>query len=249
MKSFGKPSTTFLGGLSVALLGLLSMTAAHAQLDWNFSNDTGSTIQFNGAAGVNSPAGAVGSFQFNPGTSGTFTGSQWTITSVDGGLTGDSVGLQGSITPPTGTAFYYGAITTNGALQTANILSGSTMGTLKIFDGSGYLTGTVDMETISTYTQAFGGLNDQLQINLTNLSYSGTDSDLESMVASQPGTLAVTFQFSSPRHTLTELSTGTRPFTTSYAGSISEVPEPSTEALMLGGLACLVLFRWRIRRA
>jgi len=231
----------------------LSINAAHAQLVWDFSNDTGSTIQFNGTAN-NSPAGAVGSFQFNPATSGIYTGAQWTITDVQGGLIGDSVGLNGSIAPAAGTVFDYGAITTVGTTQSANVLLGSTTGVLTIFDGSGYLTGTVDLETVSTFTPTIGSLNAELQVNLNNISYSGTNQDLLAMVANQPGTLDVSFQFAAPNHNLSQLSTGNTPFRTSYSGSISEVaeitqaPEPAEWALMLGGLG-LLFWLQRMRRS
>ncbi|MCE0523755.1 MAG: hypothetical protein LV480_12685, partial [Methylacidiphilales bacterium] len=227
MKSFTNKFKKAFGGLVAAMLCMLSISAAHAQLILNFTANTGSTIQFNGS---------LYSFQFNPGsvTPANPGGYQWNITSESGG-TGAAVGLNGSFL---GGPFSYGAITSSdgGQIQSATVTG--PLSTLTIYDGAASLTGTVDFMTVTTIFQSIGALNGELNVNLTNVSYTGTNADLQTLTAYQPGTLDVSFQFASPT-TLTSLSTGSTPTLTSYSGSIIETPEPSTWALMLYGLGLL----------
>jgi hypothetical protein len=111
---------------------------------------------------------------------------------------------------------------------------------LVLFDGVGNLTGTVNWIDVATYGVGSGVLNATLDVNVSNISYSGSNPDLQYLVAHQPGSMDVSFQFPTSA-TLTELSTGTGPYLTSYSGSLSVVPEPSTLALAgLGGLALLL---------
>ena len=82
---------------------------------------------------------------------------------------------------------------------------------------------------------------------MSNIHYSGSNPDLQTLTTSQPGTMTVSFQFL-PGETLTQLSTGTGPFNTSYSGSISVtiVPEPGTLALAgIGGVSVLMFRRWK----
>jgi len=203
-----------------ALLGLASISAARAQLEFDFAANTGSAIQFNGSAH---------SFQFTPGT----VGSQWHVTDESGG-TGDALGLDGSIT---GGPFNYGTVTTSGPVQSADITGPD--GTLTINDGNGFsLSGSIDLMTVDTAFNT-GILNGDLTIDLTDLTYGGSNSDLKALVAEQPGTVILSFQFATSEN-LSSLSEGSSPSGhTSYSGSVEEAPEPSTYALMLGGFALL----------
>ena len=105
------------------------------------------------------------------------------------------------------------------------------------------LTGTVNWIDVSTYGGGSGLLNATLDVNVSNIHYSGSNPDLMYLVAHQPGSMDVSFQFATTE-SLTQLSSGTGPYLTSYSGSISVVPEPSTLALWgLSGLGVLSLRR------
>ena len=216
-------------------LKTLSETASFAQgLTLNFANNAGGGIQFNGAGD---------SFSFNNGTNG----SQWSVTSESGGSS--SVGLNGSFGL---TTFHYGSIVSlfGGTLQTAQVTG--PVANLTINDGSGLLTGTVDFLDVTTLYKSVGVFNAGLQINLTNVVYSGSNPDLQALYNNQPATLDLSFQFS-PGMSLTDLSTGTGPYDTSYSGSLSilsttTVPEPSTIAIFAVGGVSLYLVRHKRRQ-
>jgi len=214
------------------LLGVaLSSDVVRAQSSLNFSSSPGSTMQFNGAAQ---------SFQFNASTftgfGGAYLGTQWLIGSEAGG-TGSAVGLFGSVGNG---PFSYGPITVNGPLQTAAVLG--PLGSLDIKDGSGFdLTGSVNWVQIQTSAFA-GALNAALVVNVTGLSYTGSNPDLLTLLGSGAGQMDLSFQFS-PGETLTQLSTGASPFSTSYAGSVSPAPEPASVGLLVVGLGVLLLAR------
>jgi PEP-CTERM motif len=217
-----KASTAVVVGLA-----LWAVSSYGQALQLNFSANTGGDIQFNGTND---------SFQFAPGTNG----YQWRITTETGGSS--SIGLNGDLNNG---PFSYGPITSTGSgltlVQQATV-TGPLAG-LVINDGTGNLTGTVNFINIATFATSGGGMNANLTINLTGVNYSGSNPDLELLKGEEPGTVDLSFQFS-PGETLTQLSTGSGPFVTSYSGSISVVPEPSTLALTgLGGLVLLQLRR------
>lgn len=215
----------------VALVGLASSAVVSQAQSLNFSSSPGASIQFNGAAQ---------SFQFNPSTftglGGAYLGTQWFVGSETGG-TGSALGLFGSVGNG---PFSYGSITVNGPEQTASVLG--PLGAVDIKDGSGFdVTGNVDWVQIDTFNFS-GALNASLVVNLTGLSYAGSNPDLQSLVAAGSGQVTLSFQFS-PGETLTQLSSGSSPFTTSYAGSISPTPEPTTVGLLLLGLGGVISAR------
>jgi hypothetical protein len=117
------------------------------------------------------------------------------------------------------------------------------LGTLDIKDGSGLfdVTGLVDWVQINTFNYS-GALNAALVVNISGLSYAGSNPDLQSLVAGGSGQVTLTFQFS-PGETLSQLSSGSSPFTTSYSGSISPTPEPTTVGLLLLGLGGVITAR------
>jgi hypothetical protein len=219
-----------LGTLALAFGLLACGSALYGQpVTLNFSANTGATIGFGGASHT---------FNFNPGTNG----FQWNVTSESGGSS--AIGLNGDILNG---PFSYGAISSFNLgpiiYQTAAV-SGP-LGNLTIFDGSGNLTGSVNFMDVETFGPATGALNASVNVNLTGISYSGSNPDLLLLQAEQPAALDVSFQFV-PGDTLTQLSTGTGPYTTSFSGSISVVPEPSTLALAgFGGIAALAAIRRR----
>jgi hypothetical protein len=219
-----KASTAVVMGLA---LWVVSSYGQSLQL--NFSANTGATLQFNGTND---------SFQFNPGTNG----YQWRITTENGGSS--SIGLNGDLNNG---PFAYGPITSTGSgltlVQQATVTG--PLANLVINDGTGNLTGTVNLINLATFATSGGGMNANLTVDLTGVIYSGSNPDLERLNAEQPGTVDLSFQFS-PGMTLTQLSTGTGPYVTSFSGSIAVVPEPSM--LALTGLGGLVLLRLRRRK-
>lgn len=215
----------------MAVAGLTSLVASsYGQgLVLNFAANTGTGIQFNGASD---------SFQFISNGSG----YQWHITSETGGSS--SVGLLGSFNNG---PFSYGAITITGTglgqVQVAPVLGSPA--NMVINDGIGNLSGSVSFMDVATYYDTLGVLNANLTVNLTGVTYSGSNPDLQYLDANQPGTVSLSFQFS-PGQTLTSLSTGSGTYATSYSGSLSEVPEPATLALAgLGVTGVLLLLRRR----
>ena len=215
--------------LTAAGLALLT-ASSEAQLTLDFASNPEASVQFNGAAN---------SFSFNNGNNGW----QWNVTSEVGGSS--AVGLNASVN---NSPFLYGPITTSGSgayqVQYASVIG--PLGSLVMSDGSVDLTGTVNWIDVATYGTGGGLLNASLDINVSNIAYSGGNPDLQYLVANQPGSMDVSFQFSTTE-TLTQLSTGTGPYLTSYSGSISVVPEPSTLALTgLGGLFLLHLGRRKL---
>jgi hypothetical protein len=162
-----------------------------------------------------------------------FLGTQWYIGTETGGSA--AMGLFGSVGA---NVFSYGSITINGTEQSATVTGPA--GELVINDGNGYnLTGIVNWGQIETFNYA-GALNASLGVNVTDLSYSGNNQDLLALVADGGATMNLTFQFA-PGETLSQLSSGSSPFLTTYSGSISAsaVPEPPTVSCSLVGLAIL----------
>ena len=202
---------------------------ATPSLTLNFAANPGSTIQFNG-----SPTGGP-SFQFNNGTNG----YQFNVTGEQGGSS--AIGLNGSVNNG---PFFYGPVTSLGDFfntQSATVLG--PLGDLVISDGVNYLTGKIDFFQVSTYGGFFGALNGALNINVTAISYFGSNSDLQTLVANQPGEMDVSFTFGAPE-TLAQLSTTPIPVTTSYSASLSVVSvtdsSGSLTLLAMGGAGLLV---------
>ena len=207
---------------------LAASLQAQSTLTLSFANNTNSEIAFYGSSQM-----------FNFVTSPT-NGLQWTVTGESGGHS--AIGLQGSfLNGP----YNYGPITSSGLIETAAVTG--PLGNMVINDGSGYLSGSVDWIDVTTVFNSIGVLNGQLDVNVTNITYSGSNPDLQSIFNNQPAVLDLTFQFV-PGQDLRSLSAGTGPYATSYSGSIAiiTVPEPSTISLgMSGVLAGLFLLKHR----
>jgi hypothetical protein len=209
--------------LSTALALAVSATMTHAVQFINFSVYAGASMQFNG---TNS------SFQFLNGGSG----NQWWITGESGGATGALLD-QGHFL---GGPWTYGSIFDNGSgTQTATI-NASPAATLEIFDGSVYATANVTWGVIDTVSTA-GGINESATINLSNLSYSGGNADLASIFDGPSAQLVLSF---TPGMTLSQLTSGSGPFTSAFSGSITATPEPGS--LLVAGLGFAMLLGRRV---
>jgi hypothetical protein len=228
--------TNIMKSFTVATLALVALAwstnSGRAQgITLNFASNPGGYIQFNGASD---------SFEFVSAPNG----YQWSIVNEQGGTGNAAVGLPGLVN---GGPFFYGPITSGpgGIVQSATV-SGP-LGQLVISSPSGDLTATVDWVDVSTVFSSVGIFNSSLDINVSDINYTGTNPDLQLLVAKQPGSMDLSFQFN-PGESLTGLSSGAGGYDTSYSGSISagitQVPEPATMTLsILGGLGLLGLLR------
>jgi len=222
--------TTKLGAIAAVVLTASAGSALAQNLTLNFGPNVGSSIVFFGSADQ---------FNFTPGTAlNNPGGAQWSVTSESGSAaTGSADGDLGSILNG---PFAYGPIINSGAYQSATVQG--PLGQLVISDGAGFLTGIVNFIDISTYGRAGGFVNDLLDINLTGVTYSGSNPDLQFLYANQPGLLDLSFNFSGLGETLSQIQQSNATVSSSYSGSISvtAVPEPSTLAMsVLGGLGAL----------
>jgi hypothetical protein len=205
----------------LAVVALLSLSFSAKAITLNFQGLDGTVINF----ATNSTFGFTST-----------NGYQFSISSVLGGV-GSSVGLNGFLSP--GGPFLIGPITITGGLQSAPVTGTST---LHITDHATLdLTGTINWVNIATISVA-GVLNLNGQVNLTAITYTGTNSDLVALAAAGAGEDVVTFQFVPPQ-TLTQLTTTGGQ--TSYSGSITSVPEPGTWVLVALGTGLGVFLRGR----
>jgi hypothetical protein len=217
-----------------AMVGLgLGARAQAGSITLDIAAAAGADVAFTGT-------GAGASFKFN--TTGT---EDFQITGSTG--VGDSVGLYGTI----GGTFSYtkASIVTVGSLQTAPV---SASGSLTITDGSGdQLKGTVAGIDVSTFGTA-GIVNLNGVINLTGVTYAGSNSDLRQLTndaAASGGIVSISFQFGSPTN-LTALAGSGASNNTSYSGTITaaSVPEPSSGVLAAMGMISLLGHRLRPRK-
>jgi hypothetical protein len=223
--------------LATTVIGLTTALTVGAQ-GLNFSSTPGSTIQFNGSTST---------FQFDPTSptsllfGGIFNGDQWLVGSQTGG-TGVAVGLLGLFNNG---PFSYGSITTviNGSsVDESAMVNPLPMGGLQIKDGSGFdLTGNINWGELSTHNY-LGGINATLAVNITGLSYTGSNPDLTAIADGGSAAMDLTFQFA-PGMSLADLTSGSGPYQTSYSGSLAVAPEPTSIGCLLLGLGILTIAR------
>jgi hypothetical protein len=210
---------------SVACVGLClscSNLLYAGTLELDFANTSGANLSFNGTNGT---------FSFTPGT-------DFQINNVSGG-SGSALNLFGSIS---GT-YTIGTITSPGGVPTAPV-TGS--GVLTIADGLGHdFTADITMSSINK-PSSIGMINPNEVVNLSNMHYTGSNSDLQSLANNGINPRALLAFFNS--HTLSQLKSGGQTVNTGFSGSLmASVPEPGTIVLALAAAPALGGF-WFSRR-
>ena len=150
----------------------------------------------------------AGRFVFNAGV------NNFQITS------GTAAGLFGQLTG----IFTIGTITTDTA-STATV-TGS--GTLVIFDGNNNLTATLECTDIQQVGTG-GSLNVNGAVNITAVTYAGTNPDLQALATAGSGSNVLSFHFN-PAMSLSTLANGGGPNQASFSGTIansSPTPTPT----------------------
>ncbi len=190
---------------------LLGATAVKGEALIQFANTANSTISFPGNS----------QFIFTPATSFQVTSSPfgpW-ATNLSGGISG---------------VYTIGAITTSGSVSFAPV-TGS--GGFFITDAAGVkLTGTLVWNSIYTLGQNVG-LTYSPPVDLTNLSYAGTNVILQAVAAQGSAVLMLGFVFGNDVP-LSALAAGG--YATAFTGSISPPPPPAFTAVSLSGANLLV---------
>jgi len=213
-----------------------SAQAAPIRLD--FSSLVGGGITFD-PTNVTPPAGGVGSFFFNHGIVSGQTGAAFQITNHTGNSTvgTGALALLGDIT---GT-YNVGPISTPSAnTEEAVVVGVGGSNQFTITDAGGFVF-SADVDWIKIRTTGVGGvINADGQVNLTNVSYGGTNADLLQLLAEaspNKGTATISFQLASNASLTTLFETSTTSTTSSFSGSLSSVPGPAGLALLgVGGL-------------
>lgn len=233
----------FAHGAVILLLLRLSCQSIHGQsIVLDFADLGNAAINF-----------TDGGFTFTSPPGGPFTGPggssvQFEITGVQNG-TGSAIGLDGGLTP--NGPFLIGTITSTIVPSVGTVESASVSGSATFFitdPGLLNLTGSIQWVSIATI-QAGGFLDLTGSVNLTGITYTGTDPDLIALAAGGKASDTVSFQFA-PAETLSALADQTGSgISTSYSGSIGAVPEPSVLSLIAAGVGLLSFSKALCRKA
>lgn len=217
--------------LNLTWLALLAVggTAPLRAINLDFGSSPGATLSFAGD----------GTFSFVDSSAGIYTGSDFIVNLSSSGRTGSNsaVGLLGNL----GGTFTIGAISSGVAP-----VSGS--GALTITEGANLFAGTVQWVQIHQ-TATSGNLNLSGVVNLTGITYGGSNQDLMELAVPGSASSVLSFSFASPGYSLAQLAS--TPITTSYNGDLHtgrSVPDGGTTLLILGaalGACGLMLRRWQ----
>ncbi len=223
--------TTHTSIFAAAAACALALSAQHTDaITIDYASTTGATINFDGTGSD--------TFSF---TNTPLLSTDLKVTDVVGGssvpLLGSAVGDMGDVS---GT-FKIGTITSAGPIQTASVTG---TGTMVISDGIKNLSGQIIWDSIASVGTG-GTLNVNGVLNLTGVTYTGSQTDLKTLAAAGNGYEALTFQFV-PGLSLTQLTTDGKSNSTSFSGTITTataVPDNGPTLAFLGsallGLAVL----------
>lgn len=216
--------------IAVSLAALLA-TAPLQAINLDFGSSPGATLYFAGD----------GTFSFVDSSTGIYNGTDFVINLSSSGRTGSNsaVGLLGHL----GGTFTIGAISSGVAPVTGS-------GPLSITDGANLFAGTVQWVQIHQAATS-GNLNLSGVVNVTGITYGGSNGDLMELAAPGSASAVLSFSFASPGYSLTQLASTV--VTTSYNGDLQtsrSVPDGGLTLLILGGaLACCGLAARRRRQA
>jgi hypothetical protein len=213
---------------ALLLVGLLGSAPLRA-INLDFGSSPGATLAF----------ADDGTFSFVDSSTGIYSGTDFVINLSSSGRTGSNsaVGLLGNL----GGTFTIGAISSGVATVTGS-------GPLSITDGANLFAGSVQWLQIHQ-TSTSGNLNLSGVVNVTGITYGGSNQDLMELAAPGSASAVLSFSFASPGYSLTQLAT--TPVTTSYNGDLHagrSVPDGGTTLLILGGalgVCGLMMRRWQ----
>jgi len=211
-------------GFGLALAATVAWGSTLKANEIDYSNLANTAINFNGTGG----------FSFSNVASKNIK--------ITGSTTGQAIGLDGEITGN----YQIGPISTFGPTSVANVTG---TGSLLIYDGANTLTATLTWDDI-VQTGTGSTINDNGVVNLSSITYGGTDADLVNLQNALSAVNTLTFSFT-PAKSLSTLATSAA--TTSFAGSIStiapSVPDNASTAFLLGlGALGIVLGAVALRR-
>jgi hypothetical protein len=141
-----------------------------------------------------------------------------------------------------------------GLIASVTPVVGGGANTFTINDGATPFTANIQWVKISTAVNgALGGLNQELQMNLSGFSYAGTNQELLALLADFQGTSTLSWQFATSGFDLNALkaASSSNRVETSYSGSINSVPIPPTALLLGSGLLGMITLgrRWKRKQA
>jgi len=208
--------------LSIAVTSLFALAFLFAgrvgAVSFSYSSTVGSFISFPGDT----------TFSFTPAV------DNFQVTS------GAASGFLGEIT---GT-FTIGTISTIGSLSTAPVTG---TGGFVISDGTFDLTATLTWADIQQLGGG-GSLNVGGVVNLTSVTYSGSNPALKALATAGAGIDVLSFQFTPPV-SLATLSNGPGPNQTSFSGAVSAPDGGTTAGLLSFALLGVEVMRRRIKSA